>query len=85
MSYQPQEEYDEHVWLSLKNAKLIVNVIEEKLCAADPDDKDKYEKNLKDYTAKLDELDAKYSEIVEFHDGHNAKRLIKMLKEDHIL
>lgn len=29
--------------------------------------------------------DAKYSEIVEFHDGHNAKRLIKMLKEDHIL
>ena len=61
---EEEEEYDEHVWLSLKNAKLIVNVIEEKLSAADPDGKDKYEKNLKDYTAKLDELDAKYSEMV---------------------
>lgn len=37
-------EYDEHVWLSLKNAQVIVNKIKDAVCNVDKDNSDKYEK-----------------------------------------
>lgn len=51
---------DEHVWLSLKNAKSVVKEIADKLISIDPDNKTIYENNFKDYTNRLDELDKKY-------------------------
>ena len=57
-------EYDEHVWLSLKNAKVLVNAIEGGIEEIDPANKDSYKTNADSYVAKLDELDKKYEEAV---------------------
>ena len=56
-------EYDEHVWLSLKNASTLCEKISNKLCEADEDNKDIYTKNTKDYLKKLNDLDAKYQSV----------------------
>ena len=57
-------EYDEHVWLSLKNAQIIVNAITEKLAAVDPENADAYRTNADAYCEKLAALDAQYAEAV---------------------
>lgn len=54
---QPEFEYDPHVWTSPKNAKVQVHNIGKALEKADPDHKDAYIQNTKDYEKKLDELD----------------------------
>ena len=59
-----EEEIDEHVWLSIKNAETIVRAIEAKLAEIDPDNKAEYEKNANDYLAKLDELDKEYKDTL---------------------
>ena len=59
-----EEEIDEHVWLSIKNAETIVSAIEAKLAEIDPDNKAEYEKNANDYLAKLDELDKDYKDTL---------------------
>ena len=56
-------EYDEHVWLSVKNAKLYVNTLSEKLAALDPAHADTYRKNAETYAGKLEQLDGQYSEL----------------------
>ena len=53
---------DEHVWLSLRNAKIACEEIANFLKQINPDDSDIYDKNLKEYLGKLDELDKTYSE-----------------------
>ena len=58
-------EYDEHVWLSLKNAAILCGVIRDKLCAADPDHADTYKANAETYIGKLNDLDAKYQTAAE--------------------
>jgi zinc transport system substrate-binding protein len=60
-----EPEYDEHVWLSLTNAKVFVNAIAEALMELDPENADYYRENLEAYQQELDELDAKYRETVE--------------------
>ncbi len=57
-------EYDEHIWLSLKNASVLCGVIAEKLCATDPDGADAYNEAAADYVSKLDELDKEYENAV---------------------
>ena len=59
-----EEEIDEHVWLSIKNAETIVSAIEAKLAEIDPGNKAEYEKNANDYLAKLDELDKEYKDTL---------------------
>ncbi len=58
-------EYDEHVWLSLKNAVIFVNEIAAKLGIIDAENKDLYLENANTYTAKLQELDGKYQAAVD--------------------
>ncbi len=58
-------EYDEHIWLSLRNANLLCGKIEAALEEIDPQSKDSYAKNCKAYTEKLTALDKSYSETVE--------------------
>lgn len=58
-------EYDEHVWLSLRNAALLCNYISEKLCGIDPDNGEAYKANTNAYVAKLNALDARYKETVD--------------------
>ena len=57
-------EYDEHVWLSLRNAKLICSEITSALCEKDAANANSYKVNLAAYSAKLDALDAKYAVTV---------------------
>ena len=60
--HHDEVEMDEHVWLSLKNAKLVCNEICENLKKLSPKFADKFDENLKAYVEKLDALDKKYSE-----------------------
>jgi len=54
--------YDPHVWLDPHNMKEIGNTIKEKLIKYDPQNKNYYEDNYKDFIEKLDELDQLYKE-----------------------
>ena len=56
--------YDEHVWLSLRNAEVIVNEIEDALSDADPENADTYEANAEAYVSELKALDGQYEEAV---------------------
>lgn len=60
---EDEDEYDEHVWLSVKNAELFCTEIAFALSDADPDNKDDYNKNLKDYIIKLNKLDGAFSSL----------------------
>ena len=57
--------YDEHVWTSPKNAKLIVQNISDTLCEADEANASAYKQNTSAYLGKLDELDTAFKEVVE--------------------
>ena len=61
---QEEKEYDEHVWLSLKNAKTLVGAISAALQELDPDNKDTYAANAEAYGQKLSALDAEYRKAV---------------------
>ncbi len=61
---EEEAEYDEHVWLSLKNAKVFTNEITDRLAAIDPDNSEIYKKNATDYINKLNELDKSYETAV---------------------
>lgn len=60
-----EPEYDEHVWTSPKNAKKIVNRIKDELIEISAGDKETFEQNAANYSAKLDELDNKFQAIVD--------------------
>ena len=64
-NHEDEPEYDEHVWTSPKNAKLIVQRISDALCEADQANADLYKQNTSDYLGKLDELDTTFGMIVE--------------------
>ena len=57
-------EYDEHVWLSLKNAAFYVDLIAKELAAVDPDYAETYTANAAAYVASLNALDTRYTEMV---------------------
>ena len=59
-----EKEYDEHVWLSLKNAKTLVGAISAALQELDPGNKDTYAANADAYGQKLSALDAEYQKAV---------------------
>lgn len=59
------EEYDEHVWLSLRNASVFADSIAGALGAVDPDNAVTYAENAELYKGKLSALDAEYSAAVE--------------------
>lgn len=58
-------EYDEHVWLSVRNAETICNHISNVLCQLDTEHTADYQTNLADYTAKLDALDKDFTQMAE--------------------
>ena len=63
--HEHEEEADEHVWLSLKNVKMLVRVISKALQELDPDNKDIYAANADAYVKKLSALDAEYQAAVD--------------------
>lgn len=59
-----ETEYDEHVWLSLRNAERICDAITAELSALDPANAAVYQKNSAAYKEKLSELDQAYERTV---------------------
>ncbi len=59
------EEVDEHVWLSLQNAEIVCEAITNALKAVDENNAGVYTENANAYINQLEELDAKYKEVVE--------------------
>ena len=57
-------EYDEHVWLSLKNAAVFSRKIADRLGALDPANKAAYAANASAYIDTLNALDAQYADAV---------------------
>ncbi len=57
-------EYDEHIWLSLRNAKTCCTAIRDALSEADPEGTDVYAANAETYIGQLDALDQEYSAAV---------------------
>lgn len=57
-------EYDEHVWLSLKNAAVLCQRIANQLGVIDPVSKDAYAANAAAYIDRLKALDAQYADAV---------------------
>lgn len=57
-------EYDEHVWLSLKNAQIFVEKIKDAVVKLDKANASLYENNAKKYIDELKALDAKYADAV---------------------
>ncbi|MBR5990399.1 MAG: zinc ABC transporter substrate-binding protein [Bacilli bacterium] len=70
---EEETEYDEHVWLSLKNASAICETIEEGIEKIDPTNAETYKSNLASYKAKLNALDADYKKAV---DDSSIKTLV---------
>ncbi len=57
-----EKEKDEHVWLSLKNARKLVEAIAKELQEADPENGALYESNEKKYLAQIDGLEQEFAE-----------------------
>ena len=60
-----EAEYDEHVWLSLKNAAVLCRAIAEALGQIDRENAACYTANAEAYTEKLNTLDAQYQAAVD--------------------
>ena len=63
-------EYDEHVWLSLKNAASFVQEISDSLQKIDPQNAETYKNNAASYMAKLEALDKEYSQTIDSASVH---------------
>ena len=70
---EEEKEYDEHVWLSLKNAQVCVEEISKSICALDADNASYYQTQTTNYINALKDLDTRYAQAVE---GANTTTLL---------
>lgn len=59
-----ETEYDEHIWLSVKNAKKLTSALCAEIQKLDSQNANLYAENAKNYIEKLDLLDKNYEETV---------------------
>lgn len=71
--HEEEPEYDEHIWLSLKNAAVLAGAIKDAIVKLDPANESKYTANAEAYIADLNALDAEYEKAV---SGAKAKTLV---------
>jgi len=62
---EEEEAYDEHIWLSLKNAELFIKAIAEEINNVLPDDAGVHTANTDAYIEKLQALDGEYQAAVD--------------------
>lgn len=65
-------EYDEHIWTSPKNARLMALAVGERLAEIDPAHADAYSENAGRYAAAIDAVDAAIEDVV----AHAARRTL---------
>ena len=61
---EEKPEYDEHVWLSLRNASVLCDAITDAIAKADPENASVYQANNDAYKTQLSALDEQYKEAV---------------------
>ncbi len=66
---EEEKEFDEHIWLSLKNASFLTGQLSEVLQKADPEHADIYQQNSEAYIQKLNALDESYQKAVDSASG----------------
>lgn len=66
-------EMDEHIWTSPKNAKKMVEILEESMEEIDPENASKYKTNAENYISQIEKVDSEIQEIV---DNRVRDRLI---------
>lgn len=59
-----EDDYDEHVWTSLRNAQAISQAIGDRMMELDEVNAEFYHGNLEEYIGRLSELDKEYEEAV---------------------
>jgi zinc transport system substrate-binding protein len=59
-----EKEYDEHIWLSLLNAKICVQAISDALCKKAPEFAEFYKQNTATYIEELEMLDSSFRSVV---------------------
>ena len=62
--HEHEDETDEHIWLSVQNAQVLVSAIQEELCAVDEGNAALYQSNAASYLAELSALDELFEETV---------------------
>ena len=62
--HEHEDEIDEHIWLSVQNAQVLVSAIQEELCAVDEGNAALYQSNAASYLAELSALDEAFEETV---------------------
>ncbi len=67
---EEETEYDEHVWLSLRNAATCVRSISDAMGDVDPDNADFYRDNASEYVDKLKSLDDEYEAMIRDSSCH---------------
>ncbi|MGN1124362.1 MAG: metal ABC transporter substrate-binding protein [Eubacterium sp.] len=60
---EEEAEYDEHIWLSLKNAKVLCQYLCEKICEIDNENAQAYKANTESYITQLEDLDNRYQAV----------------------
>lgn len=60
-----EPEYDEHIWLSIRNAEIMVKNIEKVIEQLDSDNAKVYQNNAENYIKKLDTLDKQYANTIQ--------------------
>jgi zinc transport system substrate-binding protein len=68
-----EEGSDPHVWVSPRNAKIMVENIYQSLVQADPENKDYYTKNRDEYLKELDQLDKNITQTL---SGKNNTKIM---------
>ena len=60
-----EPEYDEHIWLSIRNAEIMVKNIEKAIEQLDSNNAKVYQNNAENYIKKLDTLDKQYANTIQ--------------------
>lgn len=60
-----EPEYDEHIWLFIRNAEIMVKNIEKAIEQLDSDNAKVYQTNAENYIKKLDTLDKQYANTIQ--------------------
>lgn len=66
--HEHEAEADEHVWLSLRNARKLVGAIADALAEVDPASAESYRESAAAYGGRLSDLDARYAAVREAAD-----------------
>ena len=72
MQAEEEVENDEHIWLSLVNAEILVGHLAEALAKIDTANAETYKTNATNYAAKLKELDEAYATVVAKADNRTV-------------